>query len=176
MLRREFLIKGKITERKRLLREVTGLGAPAAAARGKGKAARRRRSKREGFLLADALIAAAVIFAGLGTLVNTMPQLTVLATKQRVQLDIDFYAQSKQEELLATSYDQILPSDSGDFTSLLGSNAPAVAAGYTWSYTSKEVIPGIMKEVVLSVTYNSGAVTVNSPDLTFYVVDFDNVV
>lgn len=128
-----------------------------------------------GFLLMDVLIAAAVIFAGLSSLVNLMPQLLAMSQKQSVIAEIADYGLAKQQDILTGSYAAVGASASGDFNLLLGAGATN-SDKYTWRYTSAEEIPKVLKEVTLYVDFADGSVTKTLGPWVFYVTDLaDNV-
>lgn len=126
----------------------------------------RSSGKRDGFLLIDTLIAAAIVFSGLAALVSLLPKLMEVYEKRVAIAEMTNYGVSKQQELMSVKYSSILPQASGNLNDLMGSTFPGISA-YSWEYKSTETLPDALKRVELSIRNNS--LGVNSDSFIFYI-------
>jgi hypothetical protein len=132
-----------------------------------------KRRSDEGFLLLDALIAAAIVATGLVVLVNLMPKLMEVSEKRRITTVMTGYALAVQQQMLADSYVNIVGSNSGTFENLLGATFPSVGS-YRWRYTSSDSVVGVMKSVNLVVENTS--VGASTDTFSFVVADMNDEV
>lgn len=132
------------------------------------KPARRfRRARRSGLTFIEVMFATAIFFTGAVVMITVLPQIITAGNRRTSQDSAYMLATSKIDELQAGSYSSIAASASGDFNTLLSGMSDI--DGYSWSYTSTEEVPGVLKKVNLVIAWSG-----SSDSYVFYKADMNN--